>query len=234
MNDLVEEKEQTFTLRVLGGEVGGELVSLSPGDTIKLKGYLLDFSYQEGIHTFLHKAKQRDLFAGTAQGGKLAQVSARRFATAIVPTSLALVNSLNRAGMIRNRFRGSGLVVKKTWRRSGNLFARVTSYDRHSVIEDPGAGKDGRPRRRSHYWSICVPGGEVNGKEIILKQGQRIRIAGTLASTTYLENLREFIVRAKAAGLLAQIDDMDISNFTEIKIFRTGLFVLVKSLVQFS
>jgi hypothetical protein len=229
-----DEGDHNFSMIIPNGEVGGVMVTLSAGDIVKLKGYLVDYSYQESCQRFLRKAKKGDLFEGASQREKLEQVTVKRYANAIVPTSLELVESRNAKGMIANRFRGSGLVVKETWRRSGNLFARVASYDRYTEVVEPAGGKGGRPRRKSHYWSMCISGGQIDGKDIVLKKGQRIRLTGTLASTTYLENLHEFMVRGKAAGLLAKIKDMDTSTFTEIKIFRSGLFVLVNGLVQFS
>jgi hypothetical protein len=198
-----------LTLRLPNGQVNGQDISLLKGDVLRVTGYLSDITQWETLRDFLLKARQPNLGERIPELMPVMDVSIKRMVTCVIPETLDVltpqkaVKNTNQTSESIARLEG---VVARVWEYGGHLFARVASYDRHTLTTT-SSGNNGRERRIPHYVTVQFLNEQVDGRGVNLKPKDRIRISGILGSRVYSENLRNFLLNAHKADVLATLTD---------------------------
>ena len=202
-----------LTARLPQGMVGGKLVSLQPGDKLRLFGYLVDAPYTETIREFLWDARKKDL--QDELGEKLKDVRVKRMGTRLDVLSLERLRPDASPGPADVSLQG---VVAKTWNSSTHLMARLAVYDEHTeIISKNGNGNGNRPKRKPHYVTVRFPDSKAGEQEIKLAKRNRVRLAGSVQIRFYRETLREVLIRSKAADRIGDLDGIDPSEIFAIR-----------------
>ena len=175
------------TCRLPGGMAGGQLVSLLPGDQVRVIGFLVDSPYIETLRQFLTDAKAPDFLASVPDPANWSSVQVPRIST-LVETQ-ELISTQVEKGHCYNRTTIQG-VVSKVWERGGNLLARLAIYDEHTLVASP-TGNHNRPRRTPHYATILFLDGKVGERPVHLEVKNRLRVIGNLTTRFYRESLKE-------------------------------------------
>jgi hypothetical protein len=219
------------TLRFPGGKAIGEedLLSLQPGDALRILGYLVDNPYTETLRQFMSDAKAPDFLENTPNPEDWLPIQIKRVST-LVETQSCNPTHVEK-GRCFNRVQVQG-IVSKTWESGGSLFARLAIYDRHTRILDPQPGKNGRPRRAAHYVTVVFPEGKAGERAIRLKPRNRLRVSGSLTTRFYPETLREILLRVHKVDLLTNLPNSD--RAAEIRALRTATYVVAQSTIVFA
>jgi len=213
------------TLRFPAGQVAGQEVSLLKGDRLRLSGYLTDLNQTETLADFLRKAEKLDLLQTIPELAGL-EAHARRAITCIIPENLEHVEAF--APLNSVCLEG---VIAKVWDYDQHKFARLAIYDRHTQVTDQ-PGKNGRPRRIPHYVTLQFSNGQVAGRAVNIKPKDRLRISGSLIDRPYSEDLRNFLLDARQAEVLARIPNSD--DVGELRIRRSSVCIVVQTMIQFT
>ena len=213
------------TLRLAGGQINGQEVTLLKGDRVRVLGYLADSTLDERLEDFLKKAGKLDWLKEMPELAAT-QAQARRNMTCLIPESLERLS----APAQLNTARLEGVVVK-CWDFNHSRFARLAVYDKNTRLSDE-IGKNGLPRRTPHYVNIFFPQAQVGGREILLHAKERIRVSGQLVDRPYSEELRTFLLDAKQAEVLSRLPNSD--DVAELRIRRSSGMVQVEAMIVFS
>jgi len=189
------------TIRIPDGMIGGKLVSLQPGITIRVDGYITHANYDETLRRFLNVASgesfleknvaEEDLDAW--RGIQFKRQNAVLNAIKIEPVGGKkeqdeLVNIADLEGVIARKWeypRDKGI----------DQFIRIAVYDEFAPIREDKKGNFGRPYRQPHYVNVLLPEGKTSdGVEIKVKTKQRIRIRGEFRDQGRKVTLRDALV----------------------------------------
>ena len=147
-----------ITLKITGGMIDGEFVTLQPGELVQVEGHLADAPYTESIREFFNDAKAQPFYEDTELAAEWNGIEIKRVGTQIVVTTLAAVTAnpnLNNV-MIQG-------IVTRSWVGGADLFARLAVYDENTeIIKASNNGK--LPKRKPHYITIRILKGELDGK----------------------------------------------------------------------
>ena len=191
-----------LTLRLPDGKIDGKLVSLQPGEKIRVSGYLVDAPYTETLAEFLRDARKDGLIDRLDNAEKFRQVRVKRVGTRL--DVLELERLTNAAELQAADVMVQGIAAK-LWNSSRNLKVRLAIYDQYTDILTPGTnGK--RPRRKAHYLTAFFPDSKVGGKDVKIHKRNRIRLAGSLQIHFYRQTLREVLLRSGNATLIGELD----------------------------
>ncbi len=122
--------------------------------------------------------------------------------------------------------------ISKIWsRQNGDVIFRLAVYDEHTELlgEKDDAGRD---RRKPHFVTVVIPRGRVDDRPVNLSKGDHVRVSGHLRDETYFENLRDFLLKAKAEYLLTILPP-DVAPM-EIKSGRVATQIISSALVHFT
>jgi hypothetical protein len=197
--------DSRLTLLLPSGQVAGRDISLLKGDVLHIRGYLSDLTLWESLREFLLKARQSGLFERIPELAPAMGVQVKRMATCVIPESLEVLDTKSVHYDLHSLARLEG-VVARVWVYGGHLFARLAVYDTHTQLTYL-PGKHGRQRRVPHYLTVQFPHQQVDGRSLVLKPRDRIRVSGPLGSRVYSENLRTFLISARRADVLAGLSD---------------------------
>ncbi len=203
LDTIPNQVDPRLTLRLPGGQVGGRDVSLLKGDALHITGYLDDLPQWETLRDFLLKAREEELVKRIPELLAASSAQVKRSVTCVVPETLELLDPARFSPASFARVDG---VVARVWEYGGHLFLRLAVYDRHTA-STPAAGNHGRERRTPHYVTVQFLDQRVDGRAVILKLKDRIRVSGSLGSRIYSENLRSFLIAAHQASVLANLSD---------------------------
>jgi len=212
-----------LTARLPEGTVGGQMVSLQPGDKIRVFGYLADAPYTETIREFLWDARKKKL--QDELGEKFAGVRIKRVGTRLDVLELERLEKDADPTQASVSLQG---VVAKTWESGTHLMARLAVYDRHTRIIGENGSNGRRPKRKPHYITVQFVDGKAGEQEISLKKKGRVRLTGDLQVRFYKETLREVLIRSKAADRIGELDGIDPD---EIYAIRDSLHVVAESAI---
>ena len=123
-------------------------------------------------------------------------------------------------------------IVTRIWSHRDDVLARLAVYDRYTKISDPHGGKDGLPRRESHYVTLRFEAGQAGGQPISLRPKEHIWVSGHLEDQPYRQSLRKFLHKARRADLLEAFPEGE--DPSRIRVFRVGTYVIVGSLIKFT
>ena len=213
-----------ITLKIPGGMIDGEFVSIQPGEHIQVEGYLSDAPYTESIGEFFRDAKARPFFEDTDQTKAWEQIEIERVGTQVVVTTLAPVSN----ALHLNTVTIQG-VVARTWKGGADTFARLAIYDRHTEITGHNEKKD-LPRRKPHYVTVRILGGEVDGRKVMIQKRNRLRASGQLHIHFYRQTLPQILERADKPELIETIP----AQADGIYAVRDSLYVIGNSVVVFA
>lgn len=213
-----------ITLKIPGGMIDGEFVSIQPGERIQVEGYLADVPYTESIGEFFRDAKAKPFYEDTEQAEIWEGIEIERVGTQIVVTTLASVSSDPKLNTVM--IQG---VVARAWKGGADSFARLAIYDRHTEIIGHNE-KKGLPRRKPHYVTVRIPGGEVDGKKVVIHKRNRLRASGQLHIHFYRQTLPHILRRAGKQELVETIP----TSADGIYAVRDSLYVIGDSLVVFA
>ena len=97
----------------------------------------------------------------------------------------------------------TGLVTKIWARASGDVFARI------AIGEPPDDEEDNpEPHVIDARLTLRLPNGQINGQDISLLKGDRLHVTGYLSDITQWETLRDFLLKARQAGLVERIPEL--------------------------
>ena len=213
-----------ITLKIPGGLVDGEFVTIQPGELIQVEGYLADVPYTESIQEFFRDAKARPFYQDSDQAEGWEKIEIKRVGTQVVVTTLASVSSDPHLNSVI--IQG---VVARSWKGGADTFARLAVYDPHTEII--AEAKNGRlPKRKAHYATVRIPGGEVDGKKIVLDKRARMRVSGHLHIHFYRQSLPQILERAGQKDLNENLP----ASAQDIYAVRDSLYVIGDSLVVFA
>lgn len=216
-----------ITGRIENGMIHNLLVTLMPGDLVTVTGYLADAPYDESIREFLSDAKQAGRVDTFPNPEAWDQVRIKRVNTRFEILELVVLADEGEQDMGANSAQVEG-VVATTWRRRGDLYARIAIYDPWTPVMDGVVGKNGHPRRKPHYITVVFPEGRVAGRAVALNEKNRIRVIGEVSMRLYRETLRELLLHAgKISLLVTDIPDGDIVG--QIKAVRSATYVVARS-----
>jgi hypothetical protein len=201
--------DQTFdsrlTLLLPAGQIAGRDISLLKGDALSIRGYLSDITLWESLREFLLKARQSGLYERIPELAPAMGVQVKRSLTCVIPEALEVLDLKTLQPNLHSLARLEGLVAR-VWVYGGHLFTRLAVYDQHTQVTRQ-AGNHGRPRRIPHYLTVQFPHEQIDGRSLVLKAKQRLRVSGPIGSRVYSENLRTFLISARRADVLAQLSD---------------------------
>jgi len=213
-----------ITLKIPGGMVDGQFVSIQPGERIQVEGYLTDAPYTESIQEYLRDAKTKPFYEDSDHPETWEQIVIKRVGTQIVVTSLASITSDPQLNSVMIQ----GVVVR-SWKGGADSFARLAIYDQHTEIIGHNE-KKGLPRRKPHYVTVRIPGGEVDGKKIVVNKHNRLRASGNLHIHFYRQTLPQILDRADKKDLIKTIP----TNADGIYAVRDSLYVIGVSVIVFA
>lgn len=173
------------TIRIPDGMIGGKLVSLQPGITVRVEGYITHANYEETLRRFLNVADAESFLEKNIPQEDLEAWRSIRFnrqnavlnAVKIEPTVMKKdqeepVNIADLEGVVARKWeypRDKGI----------DQFIRIAVYDEYAPIREDKKGNFGRPYRQPHYVNVLLPDGKTSdGVEIKVKAKQRIRVRG--------------------------------------------------------
>ena len=201
----VDKPLRYLTLRLPEGQVGGQLISLQPGEKIRASGYLADAPYTESLAEFLWDARKKDLFDDLENGEKLRQIQIKRIGTRLDVLELERLEAKAEPQGADVTVQG---VVAKVWDSSQHRMVRLAIYDQFTEITKKGRNGQ-HPKRKPHYVTARFVDGQVNGQEISIRKRQRVRLAGELQIRFYKETLREVMNRSGNAELIGDLHNID-------------------------
>lgn len=111
-----------------------------------------------------------------------------------------------------NHVEFTGLVTKIWARSSGDVFARI------AIGETPDDEEDNpEPRAIDARLTLRLPNGQINGQDISLLKGDIVHATGYLSDTTQWETLRDFLLKARQAGLVERIPELVPAMDAQVK-----------------
>jgi hypothetical protein len=245
-----EEKHGVHvTLRIADGMIGGDLVSLQPGDHVETKGYLIQHEYYESIRKFLEEASASSFLDSVdpADLDSWRKLLFRRRNALVNVLSMRLLAGnkplaeFGPAAEVRyaNRASVEG-VVARVWEypHSGgvDLFARLAVYDEHTRIEPGAEGNFGRPRRQSHFVTVRFLNGKTGvGIPIRLKLKARIRVVGELRDKAQVVSLHEELLGIglpHIPEIMGRV--VNAERMSEIHNFQESLHVVAEACITYS
>ena len=210
-----------ITLKIAGGMIDGEFVTLQPGELVQVEGHLADAPYTESIREFFNDAKAQPFYEDTELAAEWNGIEIKRVGTQIVVMTLAAVTAnpnLNNV-MIQG-------IVTRSWVGGADLFARLAVYDENTeIIKASNNGK--LPKRKPHYITIRILKGELDGKKIAMQKRNRVRISGHLHIHFYRQSLPAILERANKKKLVETLPPKG----GEIYALRDSLYVVGNSIV---
>ena len=111
-----------------------------------------------------------------------------------------------------NQVEFTGLVTKIWARSTGDVFARLIIGDVSDEEED-----NPEPRSIDARLTLRLPDGQVNGRDISLLKGDAVHITGYLSDITQWETLRDFLLKARQAGLVERIPELAHAMDAKVK-----------------
>jgi hypothetical protein len=216
------------TCRLPEGMVGNQLISLLPGDPVRVIGHLVDAPYIETMRQFLTDARAADFLDSIPDPAGWSAVKVSRVST-IVDAQDVIQTQIEK-GKCHNRTTVQG-VIAKVWERGGNVLARLAVYDAHTTIASQN-GKLDRPRRTPHYVTILFLDGKVNERAVHLEVKNRLRVIGYLSTRFYRESLKEILLRSKNLSLLNNLPNSD--RVGDISAAREATYVVAQSAIVFA
>ena len=202
-----------LTLRLPEGQVDGQLISLQPGERIRVSGYLVDAPYTESLAEFLWDARKKDLLDDLENTDQLRQIQIKRIGTRLDVLELERLQADAAPQGANVMVQG---VVAKVWDSSRHRMVRLAIYDQYTEITKKGQnGK--RPKRKPHYITARFVDGKVGDQEITLRKRNRIRLSGALQIRFYKETLREVLMRSGNANLVGDFHNIDLDEVFAIR-----------------
>ncbi|MEA3350386.1 MAG: hypothetical protein U9Q82_07190 [Chloroflexota bacterium] len=223
------------TMRLAGGMIGGELVSLQPDDAVTVTGYLADSPHTETLSHFLESANRSNYLQEVSDPEEWKRVRIKRVATRVNVTELRLNGSrlkdhsakLNVSTML-NKVQIQGVCVR-AWKGGKDRFARLAVYDEHTKIIGHNP-KKGLPRRKPHYITVRFIDGAVDGKPIRPQKKGRMRVSGSIHINFYRQSLHNVLLRTHKTKLL---EGIAIDAVRAIGAVRTSLYVIAESAITY-
>jgi hypothetical protein len=219
-----------LTLQLVNGQVNGQDISLLKGDVLRVTGYLSDITQWETLRDFLLKARQTGLMERIPELAPATDAQIKHMVTCVVPEALEVLSVKANQVRAQSTARLEG-VVARVWEYGGHLFARLAVYDRHTLITAT-PGNNGRERRIPHYVTVQFLNEQVDGRGVNLKPKDRIRVSGILGSRVYSENLRNFLISAHKADVLATLSDGQAPDDVWTAYVQTCL--LAQTMIQYT
>jgi len=173
------------TIRIPNGMIGGKLVSLQPGITVRVEGYITHANYEETLRRFLNVADAESFLEKNVPDEDLEAWRSIRF-----NRQNAVLNAVKIESDVMKKDQEEPVniadlegVVARKWeypRDKGiDQFIRIAVYDEFAPIREDKKGNFGRPYRQPHYVNVLLPDGKTSdGVEIKVKAKQRIRVRG--------------------------------------------------------
>jgi hypothetical protein len=242
-----KERPVRITAAFRDGKVAGRPFNLLRGEHIQISGYMADFDRWETLENFLAKCKRRDLLDEQPKLAAIAgKAKLKRPMTCLVPTEKDSLGGLSKSefkDLVWDNANSAVLegVVVSNWTYTQHGFIRLAVYDRYTEVlkEDPN-----RPRRKPHYITVQLTDGKIGDIEIQLlgkrgkpKQnsiriGDRIAVQGRFTQRAQWDNLRNFIIKARQAAVLAELPDTD--RYSEIRFSSPMTVVEAQWFVQYT
>ena len=197
-----------INLRFSGGTVPDQDLSLQPGDAVQVTGYLVHNEFDESIRKFLEAAGKSE-FLDTVPPDDLPawqSITFKRTNTMFNVESLVLLDENQKAAgqaPTINRAVFEGVIVREWTHTHGadqladgrtDRYLRLAVYDKHAPATKE-KGNFGRPRRIPHYITVRLLDGKVAGREVVVRQKERLRVTGAVRDRGYSQTLHDALLR---------------------------------------
>ena len=201
----VQETEDTqscyVTVRIPDGMIGGKLVSLQPGITVRVEGYITHANYDETLRRFLNVASGESFLEKNVPEEDIETWRTIQFRRQNAVLNAVKIESIGAKKGQEEPVNVADLegVIARKWeypRDKGiDQFIRIAVYDEFAPIREDKKGSFGRPYRQPHYVNVLMPEGKTSdGVEIKVKTKQRIRIRGEFRDQGRKVTLRDALV----------------------------------------
>ncbi len=224
--DELDESRWILPQLVLRLDPNTHPVSLFEGDRLDVQGWLDNQNYEENLRDFLTRGQHTDALGLIPPARQEAHLT--RVVTHVVPDTLSATPN-GTAPQAHVHLDG---VVARTWTFNSHRFARLAVYDQHTALTLAKPGKGGQPRRAPHYVTVQFTDGQVGGRAVQFKTNTRVRVTGTLVSRIHSETLRDFLLRAHAADLLAELPNSD--KLADLRARYVQTYLVAQTLIQFT
>lgn len=230
------------TIRIPDGMIGGKLISLQPGITVRVEGYITHANYEETLRRFLTMAggesfleknvPEKDLEAWRSV--QFRRQNAVLNAVKIEPVALKMdqegpVNIADLEGVVARKWeypRDKGI----------DQFIRIAVYDEFAPIKEDKKGNFGRPYRQPHYVNTLLPEGKTSdGIEIKVKTKQRIRVRGEFRDQGRKVTLRDALVSLGSSDivdLMGRVVNPEVMD--DIAVQQESLHVLANAVIVYN
>ena len=232
----VGQQSTHVTLRIPEGMIGGELVTLQEGDTVRIEGYLAHLAYAESLRRFLDAAGEKRFFEDQVPPDDLEfwrSITFRR------QNALVNVLKLDIADPTPVNFVDLEGVIAKSWEypraQETDVFIRIACYDEHAP-QGEGTRNFGRVVRLPHYINIRFAGGRTsNGAAVALKPKQRLRVRGQLVDGGRPVTLREQLNTLGSSQIVAAMNRLKNPELLQqISATHESLHVTAQAMVVYS
>jgi hypothetical protein len=232
-----DEAQSSFTnLRFANGMVGGQDLSLQPGDVVHVAGYLSHTEFDETIRRFLEAADKADFLERVPPEDLAAwqSIAFKRVNTMFNVETLELLDSTKPEGSVINRVVLEGVLAQQ-WTHAEDVYLRLAVYDQHTPVTGE-EGNFGRPRRRPHYITALLPGGKTTGgREVQVHVKDRLRVTGELHDRGYRRTLHELLLATGSSSvtdLLQRLPNAD--NLHSISAQQESLHVMASAVIVYA
>jgi hypothetical protein len=232
-----DEAQSSFVnLRFANGMVGGQDLSLQPGDVVHVTGYLSHTEFEETIRRFLEAADKPDFLERVPPEDLAAwqAIAFKRVNTMFNVEALELLASTKLEGGVINRVVLEGVLAQQ-WTHAEDVYLRLAVYDQHTPVTGE-EGNFGRPRRRPHYITALLPGGKTTGgREVQVHVKDRLRVTGELHDRGYRRSLHELLLATGSSSvtdLLQRLPNAD--DLHSISSQQESLHVVASAVIVYA
>ncbi len=232
-----DAQSSLIALRFANGMVGGNDLTLQPGDVVRVSGHLSHSEFDETIRNFLEAARKPEFLENVPQEDRTAwqAITFKRVNTMFNVETLELLDgSVMPEGGAINRVVLEGVVAKQ-WTHSEDAYLRLAVYDQYTRVTKE-KGNYGRPRRLPHYITLLLPGGKTTGgREVGVRPKDRLRATGELHDRGYRRTLHEMLVGTGSPAVTDLLQRLpNAGELHTISAQQESLHVVVSSVIVYA
>ena len=230
------------TIRIPDGMIGGKLVSLQPGISIRVEGYITHANYDETLRRFLNVASSESFLEKNVAEEDLDAwrgIQFKRQNAVLNAIKIEPVDGKKEQDELVNIADLEGVIARK-WeypRDKGiDQFIRIAVYDEFAPIREDKKGNFGRPYRQPHYVNVLLPEGKTSdGVEIMVKTKQRIRVRGQFRDQGRKVTLRDALASLGSSDvveMMGRVVNPDVMD--DIATQQESLHILANAVIVYN
>jgi hypothetical protein len=230
-----EGQDSFVNLRFPNGTVQGRDIDLQPGDMVQVSGWLTHSEFYESIRKFLSAAlgEEKTFFDGIPADDLEAwrAIEFRRVNATLNVLSLEAAN-----GHPVNRAVVEGIVARQWSMGEKDHCVRLAIYDEHTPTTTKKEGNFGRLRRKPHYVNVILPDGRtISGREVTLREKDRVRVTAALTSQGYRVTMHQALVNTGNAAVIQLMQRLpNAGNLQQISAQQESLSLEAAAIIVYA